>query len=58
MAMALLPEPLSPTMAMRSPRRSVEGDAVDGLHHAGVGQEVGVQVADVQDRVGDLLRKS
>ena len=47
-----LPAPDSPTTPSTSPRRDVEGDAVDGLQHAAAGDELDPQVADGEDGLG------
>ena len=43
---------ISPTMPSVSPRVEVERDAVDRAHHAVGREEVGLQVVDLEDRVG------
>ena len=47
-AVTVLPQPDSPTTASVSPRLTDEVDAIDRAHHAVVGLEPGLQIADVQ----------
>ena len=44
-----LPEPDSPMIVTVSPSVDVEADAVDGAHDAGAGEQLDLQVRDLED---------
>ena len=56
-AVTVLPQPDSPTTPSVSPRSMREVDAVDRLHHAVVGGEVGLQAPDLEQRRHQITRR-
>ena len=53
-AVTLLPEPEFADDAQRLAGVQREADAIDRTHDAGVGEEPGVQVCDLQDRLSGV----
>ena len=56
-AVTVLPQPDSPTTHTRLAAVDGEVDAVDRLHHAVVGGEVGLQPPDVEQRASPASRR-
>ena len=56
-AVTVLPQPDSPTTPTVSPRCDGEVDAVDRVHHAVVGREMGLEPADLEQRLGHHITR-